>query len=44
MTDYQPEEPAQVLLVLLADSGFVFEGVHTVIDNDGSIRQRKIPA
>ena len=43
MKDYLPKEPAQVLLRLLADAPFVFEGLHTVIDNDGSIRQRPIP-
>jgi predicted nuclease of predicted toxin-antitoxin system len=44
MKDYLPEEPAQLLLKLLADSNFVFERLHTVIDKDGSIRQRPIPA
>jgi predicted nuclease of predicted toxin-antitoxin system len=44
MTDYLPEEPAQVLLNLLTDSTFVFEGLHTVIDTDLSIRQRRIPS
>ncbi len=43
MTDYLPEEPAQFLLELLAQPNFQFEGMHTVIDNDGSIRQRRIP-
>ena len=38
MKDYLPKEPAQVLLTLLADTSFLFEGLHTVIDNDGSIR------
>jgi len=44
MKDYLPEEPAQILLQLLSNPNFVFEGLHTVIDNDGSIRQRPIPA
>lgn len=44
MQDYLPKEPALLLLKYLADPNFIFEGLHTVIDDDGSIRQRKIPA
>lgn len=44
MIDYLPEEPAQILLDLLNGPNFVFEGLHTVIDNDLSIRQRRIPS
>jgi len=43
MRDYLPEEPAKVLLNYLADPAFVFQGLHTVIDGDKSVRQRKIP-
>lgn len=43
MKDYPPEKPAQVLLRLLADPAFIFEGLHTVVDDDGYIRQRPIP-
>jgi predicted nuclease of predicted toxin-antitoxin system len=43
MKDYLPEDPAEMLLRLLADPEFLFEGLHTVIDDDGGIRQRPIP-
>lgn len=41
--DYLPDEPARVLLRLLTDPAFVFEGLHTVVDDDGRVRQRRIP-
>jgi len=43
MKDYLPEEPALLFLQLLANEHFKFEGMHTVLDKDGSIRQRAIP-
>lgn len=43
MKDYLPEEPARLLLKLLSDPKFAFEGLHTVIDSDGNVRQRPIP-
>jgi predicted nuclease of predicted toxin-antitoxin system len=43
MFDYLPEEPALIFLQFLADPNFAFVGLHTVIDNSASIRQRKIP-
>lgn len=43
MKDYLPEEPARLFLELLANEHFKFEGMHTVIYKDGSIRQRPIP-
>ena len=43
MTDYLPEDPARLLLSLLSNSNFSFEGLHTVLSDDGSFRQRRIP-
>lgn len=44
MKNYLPEEPAKVLLTLLEDAGFNYTGIYTVVDNDGEVRQRAIPA
>lgn len=39
---YEPDEPGQILLRLLSDPNFVFEGIFTVIDDGLKIRQRRI--
>ena len=41
MQNYQPEEPAELLLKLLNNPSFEFAGLFTVAD-EVSIRQRKI--
>ncbi|MCF8247845.1 MAG: DUF5615 family PIN-like protein [Saprospiraceae bacterium] len=42
MKNYTPEVPAKTLLDLLSNPAFEYKGFFTVIDNDLSIRQRKI--
>ncbi len=41
MQNYQPEEPAELLLKLLNDQNLEFAGLFTVVD-EKSVRQRKI--
>ena len=43
MKNYMPEDPAKVLLTLIEDTNFDYDGIYTVIDNNGEIRQRIIP-
>ena len=43
LKQYAPEEPAKMLLGLLADTAFNCHNTYTVIDDDGTIRQRGIP-
>jgi predicted nuclease of predicted toxin-antitoxin system len=42
LKNYLPEVPAQLLLAFLENPAFEFVGYFTVIDNDLTIRQRKI--
>jgi len=42
LKNYLPEDPAKMFQKLLNEPNFEFEGYFTVIDNDRSLRQRKI--